>query len=480
MHTHRLCAVVMLALVGAVSTAPPRALAQQPDADAAAQQQRRIDDLEQRMRSLSEELKALREQQQKESAARAAQEQKAQEAKAAEEEEATKLAILADEVQRLRQMFVVPELAEFKSLYGMGPAASKVYGIQRGLAIGGYGETFVSFYPDQDRDNIADFVRLVLYFGYKFTDRIIFNSEIEFEHAFIGEETVSASSGEVALEFAYLDIRIVEPASLRTGLLLIPMGWLNEQHEPPTYFGNRRPETERRIIPTTWRSLGAGFYGEIFPGVVYRTYGVTAFNATGFSDEGFRGGRQQGDRELANDWAWTGRIDYDRVPGLIVGAAWWWGNNAQGIPFAGQDVNANLFMYDLHVQFQWRGLWLRGLFVQGFLQDADALTLAGDPDEPIPEMVWGIYGEIAYNVLPLIWPNTRQSVEPFFRYEHINTQAKAPSGFTPNEAQNQDIIYAGVSYKPIPNVVFKGDYRNVNPKSGDTVNEFNLGFGFNF
>jgi hypothetical protein len=481
MHTHHFWAVVMFAFVGAVGTPPPWALAQQPDAATAAQQQRRIDDLEQRVRSLSDELKMLREEQQKDSTARALQEQKAPEAKAAEEQDATtKLAILADEVQRLKQIFVLPELAEYKSLYGMGPAASKVYGLPRGLAIGGYGEAFVTFYPGQERDNIADFLRLVLYLGYKFNDRILFNSEIEFEHAFVGEETISAESGEVALEFAYLDVRLIDLASLRTGLLLVPMGWLNELHEPPTYFGNRRPEVERRIIPTTWRSLGAGLYGEILPGLVYRTYGVTSFNAEGFTSGGVRDGRQQGNRELANDWAWTGRVDYAGVPGLIVGASWWWGDTAQDIPFAGQDVSANLFMYDLHAQFQWRGLWLRGLFVQGFLQDARALTLAGDPDNPIAEMVWGAYGEIAYNVLPLLWPGTRQSLEPFFRYEHLNTQAEVPSGFTPNEANNLDVINAGVSYKPVPNVVFKADYRQLNPRSGDTIDEVNLGFGFNF
>jgi len=478
MPTYRLWSVAMAVFIGVLSAPPPRALAQQPDAASEERQQRRIDELDQRVRALSEELQALRERQQQDRASREQSTQPAPGLGGPENE--AKLATLADEVQRLKQMFVLPELAEYKSLYGLGPAASKVYGLQRGLAIGGYGEALLSLYPDQDRDNIADFLRFVLYLGYKFSDRILFNAEIEFEHALIGEDTISAASGAVELEFAYLDIRLVEPANLRTGLLLIPMGWLNELHEPPTYFGNRRPEVERRIIPTTWRSLGAGLYGEALPGLTYRTYGVTSFNAAGFASDGFRDGRQQGNEEIANDWAWTGRVDYSGVPGLIVGGSWWWGNTAQDIPFAGQDVSANLFMYDLHAQFQYRGLWLRGLFVQGFLRDARALTLAGDPDEPIAEMVWGIYGEIAYNVLPLLWPETRQSLEPFFRFEHLNTQAKVPSGFTPNEANNLDVINAGVSYKPVPNVVFKADYRQFNPKSGDTIDEFNLGFGFSF
>jgi hypothetical protein len=480
MHAHRFSLTVGVVCTAILLAASPWARAQQPDAGSLDRQQRRIDELEERLRAVSDELRALREQQQQDAAARAEQERKAQEARAAQEQETTTLAILADEVQRLKQMLVLPELAEYKSLYGMGPAASKVYGLQRGLAIGGYGETFATFFPGQEQDNIADFLRFVVYLGYKFNDRILLNSEIEFEHAFIGQDTVSARSGEVALEFAYLDIRLVEPAGLRTGLLLIPMGWLNELHEAPTFFGNRRPEVERRIIPTTWRSLGAGLYGEILPGLVYRTYGVTGFNAEGFTSGGFRDGRQRGNRELANDWAWTGRVDYANVPGLIVGASWWWGDTGQDIAFAGQDVSANLFMYDLHAQLQYRGLWLRGLFVQGFLRDARALTLAGNPANPIASMVWGIYGEIAYDILPLLWPGTRQSLEPFFRYEHLDTQAEVPSGFRPNKANKVDVVNVGLSYKPIPNVVFKADYRQLNPERGDTVDEVNLGFGFNF
>lgn len=465
-------AVVVSGALLAMSTCAARAQAPDPPDP--------VKRLEEQIRSLTEEVKALKADRERE---RAAQEKKAQEQPPDQAADATKLAILADEVARLRQMLVLPELAEYKSLYGLGPAASKVYGLQRGLAIGGYGEAFLTLFPGSESpQNFADFLRFVLYVGYKFSDRLIFNSEIEFEHAFIGGTTVSRGSGSIALEFAYLDFRIVEQASIRGGLVLIPMGWLNELHEPPTYFGVFRPRTEQVIIPTTWRSLGGGVYGELFPGLVYRTYVVTSFNAAGFTDlAAYRGGRQQGNRELAEDWAWTGRIDWTGVPGLIVGGSWWWGNTAQGMEFAGQDISANLVMYDLHAQFQWRGLWLRGLFAQGFLQDAGVLSQAVNPIvAPIASMVYGAYGEIAYDVLPLIFPGTQQSLWPFFRYEWTNTQARVPAGLQPDEAGNVQVLNTGVSYKPVPNVVIKGDYRRLAPKSGDPTNEINLGFGFNF
>ena len=91
-----------------------------------------------------------------------------------------KVKILTDEVDSLKTKLVLPETAELKSLYGLGPAASKIYQLGRGLSIGGYGETNFSLLIDDKGTgkNIFDFVRFVLYAGYKFTDRILLNAEI--------------------------------------------------------------------------------------------------------------------------------------------------------------------------------------------------------------------------------------------------------------------------------------------------------------
>src|SRR5438477_50729 len=82
--------------------------------------------------------------------------------------------------------------------------------------------------------------------------------EIEVEHA------VSASDkgGEVEVEFAYLDYLFSKSLRARAGLMLIPMGLVNELHEPPTFLGALRPDVEERLIPSTWRELGAGVYGD--------------------------------------------------------------------------------------------------------------------------------------------------------------------------------------------------------------------------
>jgi len=129
---------------------------------------------------------------------------------------------------------------------GFGPAASKVYRVRQGVSIGGYGEVLYENFDGSREDDTPsgatdrfDALRAIVYVGYKFNDKFLFNSEIEFEHG------STEDGGSVSLEFGYLDYRISPRFGLRAGLLLAPMGFLNELHEPPTFLGARRPETAR-------------------------------------------------------------------------------------------------------------------------------------------------------------------------------------------------------------------------------------------
>jgi hypothetical protein len=400
------------------------------------------------------------------------------------EEQARKTGILAEELETLKSKFILPETAEYKSLYGLGPAASKVYQVPRGLSLGGYGEASANFFisdnegPGERRD-VGDFVRFVTYIGYKFTDRIIMNSEIEFEHA-TSSSTTTSSAGSVSVEFANLDFLLTEQANIRVGLVLMPMGFLNEVHEPPFYFGNFRPEVEQRIIPSTWRELGVGLHGTILPGLTYRTYAVNSLNAKGFSKTNIRGARQSGNRALFEDLGWTARVDYTPLPGVQAGGSFFWGNTGQDQLFSGKKIDASFTLYEGHVQYQYRGLQLRALFAQGHIGDAAVLSADLGANGPISSRIVGGYVEAGYDVLPLLLPRTEMSLSPFVRFERLDTQADVPSGFTADKSRDVTVVNVGLSYKPIPNVVIKLDYRNLEPKSGTIADEFNIGFGFIF
>ena len=381
--------------------------------------------------------------------------------------------VLTEVVESMRTALVLPEEKELKSSYGLGPAASKVYQVDQGLSIGGYGEiNYQALVADKgDKNDNADLERFVLYFGYKFNDWLILNSELEIEHS------STSKNGSVSMEMMSLDFLIDPLFNVRTGLMLTPMGFVNLIHEPPFFFGNNRPEVERRIIPSTWRNIGGGLFGEIVPDLNYTMYAMNGLNAEGFSSGGIRGGRQKGSKAFAEDWAFIGRLDYtpSAVPGLVFGASSYLGNSGQ------DQVNANVFtqLYEAHMEWKYYGFETRVLGSWGHI--GDAATLSEQKQETIGSSNYGVYAEVAYDILPLIFPDTSQYLAPFFRYEKFDTIATTPNDdWDDNLFYDQDIFQVGFNYKQIPEVVIKLDYRNRNAKEGTVPDEVNIGFGFIF
>ncbi len=439
----------------------------------------KIDRLQRQMQDMQKELDSLRTEQKKAK----------EESTTKQTESERKTGILAEEFEKLKTNLTVPELTESKSLYGLGPAASKVYGVRGGLSIGGYAEGYYSkFVSDKIQANrdTSDFVRLVTYIGYKFNDWILFNSEIEIEHSFT-QATKSSGAGEVAVEFAYLDFLLSEYANVRTGMLLMPVGFINEMHEPNTFFGVFRPEVESRIIPTTWRENGIGLFGKLHDDLHYRLYGTTGLNARGFSVAGLRGGRQRGNRALAEDLAIVGRLDYTPTPSLLLGGSFYAGDQGQNQTVEGTSIpDTNLLLWELHAQYRTYGLELRSLVTMAHLGDARALTQAlrttkdiGGNDT-IANTMLGAYVEVGYDILPHLYPNSDHYLAPFVRFEYYNTQDNVPAGLSRNGNVEQRLWTSGLSYKPHPNVVLKVDYRRFSPVKGLRPHEVNFGIGLAF
>lgn len=398
-----------------------------------------------------------------------------------------KVEVLTEELTKLRTEQAVPEERGLESYMGLGPAASKIYGVTRGISIGGYAEGFYRHYAKDDSTSdvdSADFLRSVLYVGYKFTDQLVFNSEIEFEHASTSSN-VDGQSGEVSVEFAALDWMFREWANLRTGMVLVPMGFVNEVHEPPFFHGVMRPEVEQRIIPTTWRENGVGLYGRIGEQLEYRTYLVTGLDARGITPTNLRSTRSKGNRARAEDLAGVLRVDWTPpwVEGATVGASVYHGGIDQqrdGYP------DSDLTMWEAHAQFRRWGLELRGLVTQAFVSDAGDLTVALrdagrlNGSQAIARQWLGWYVEAGYDVMPWIAPDSGFYLAPFVRYEWFDTQYGMPSGFAADGTKDIRLITPGISFKPHPNVVFKIDYRDFDADQGEIADEVQLGFGVAF
>ena len=128
--------------------------------------------------------------------------------------------------------------------------------------IGGYGELH---YNNLDNKEEIDLHRFVLFFSHQFRDDLSFYSELEVEHSIAGEGKV----GEVEVEQAFVQWDYAANHSARGGAFLIPVGILNETHEPDTFYGVERNTVEKNVLPATWWEGGVAFNGELLPGWSY-------------------------------------------------------------------------------------------------------------------------------------------------------------------------------------------------------------------
>lgn len=369
--------------------------------------------------------------------------------------------------------------------YGLGLSASKVYGIRRGVSIGGYGEALYENFADSrqngapsNRNDRIDFLRAVAYLGYKFSDKWLLNTEIEYEHAVTGED----AGGEVAVEFAYIDYMHSRAINARTGLVLMPMGLVNELHEPTAFLGARRPDVERYILPTTWREIGAGMYGEAGP-FAYRGYVTSSLDAAGFTAaDGIRGGRQEGSLALARDWALSGRLDFVGLEGLLVGGSVFSGDTGQGRQtLDGEELSARTTVYDFHADWKWRGLWLRALYAGSSIDQAAQVNEANGytGDQSVGSRQEGWYVQGAFDVFSL-FAGAKVSLSPYVRYEQYDTQAEVPIGFARNPANDNTELTLGLGFQPIDQLILKADWQQRHNAAETGVNQWNVSLGYIF
>jgi hypothetical protein len=384
--------------------------------------------------------------------------------------------------------------------FGFAPSASRVYNVSRGASIGGYGEILFED-PDHQREDDtpsglrpqADLLRAVMYVGYKFSPELLFNSEMEWEHAGVldeGEAVVdpatgeggTALSGEATVEFAYLDWRITPAIGVRAGKLLMPVGLVNEQHEPPVFPGAHRPETEQVVIPSTWASAGAGLYGQTATGFEWRAYLVEGLDARHFdAAEPIRGGRQGGSQAVVTHPALVGRVEWKGTPGLLLGVAGYTGDAWQEARPVGVKLSARVTLAEAHAAWRWRGLELRGLWAAGSLEDAGALSdeLGRTGSERLGDRFHGGYAEAVYDVAPLAWPGTSWAIAPYVRAETVDTQESVPGG-SEDPALERTLLTFGFAVKPHPSVVLKADREQRGNGVDTETSRWNVALGWLF
>jgi len=334
------------------------------------------------------------------------------------------------------------------------------------------------FNKPEFQDGKLDFHRFVLLVTHSFSERIRFVGELELEHAVVeGLE----DKGELELEQAYVDFLLDRRFNIRAGMMLMPIGIINERHEPPVYYGVERPFTDTVIIPSTWFDVGAGVHGEVGQGWRYRAFVVAPLDAAEFSaEDGIREGRQKGADANVGRPAVTGRLEYVGVRGLTLGASGWSGRS--GFQFRPRfDVPVSLAEADARYG---RGrLELRGQISQIWIDNAgelnDALTRLGGVNPNVARALRGFYTEASYRAVTT--PRFGE-IGTFIRYENFDTQFRMPSGYVGLPEFDRDAWVIGANYWPDPDIAVKVDYSVVRNRSTTVAapNSVNVGLGWWF
>jgi hypothetical protein len=332
----------------------------------------------------------------------------------------------------------------------------------RKVHIGGYGELHYNNweFPDGSKFRELDFHRFVLFFGYDFTDSIRFHSEVEIEHAFVEDNNDGSGEtapGAVELEQAYVEFDLTENMETKGGLFLIPVGILNETHEPPTFYGVERNPIEKNIIPTTWWEGGAALTGRFGGSGLSYDLAITS----GLDDgTNVRGGRQKVAKATANDLAYTGRLKYTGLPGLeLAGTANYQSDMTQS---ADPTVNGAVLL-SAHAIYNISQFQVRALYASW---DIDVTANASAEDQARDKQD-GYFLEGSWKFIP--------AAGVFARY---NVWDNGGLGDTEETQTN-----VGVNYWPHEYVVIKFDVQKQDhgaAKSAKEADGFNLGIGYQF
>ena len=330
--------------------------------------------------------------------------------------------------------------------------------------IGGYGELHYNNLRDQkgdDNKDQIDFHRFVLFINHEFNDKMRLVTELELEHSLAGE----SYPGEVELEQAYIQYDLTQKTSIVGGLFLVPVGILNETHEPPTFYGVERNDVEKNIIPTTWWEGGAMVEHEFMDGLSTNIAVTSGLKSTGGAYKP-RDGRQKVAEADAKTFAYTGRLKYTGVPGLEVAGTINYQDNFCQNEVAGCD---SATLYEGHVVYNRDNFGVRALYAWWDMDGSGPKAVGADEQ-------YGYYVEPSYRFDDAIVMG--QDIGIFGRYA-VWDNADGSGSATDTEYQQYNV---GANWWIDKDVVVKIDYQIQDVGSGVSkeLDGLNLGIGYQF
>jgi hypothetical protein len=367
----------------------------------------------------------------------------------------------------------------------MNTAQNIISGNGGKITVSGYGQIDYNHqFADSVRHNgLLDVHRLITFFGYQFAPKTFFVTEIEMEHV-----------RELYVEQAFVQHNINPFLNFRAGLLLIPMGIVNEYHEPTTFNGVERPNIDGKIIPSTWREMGLGFSGKFdAASLKYQLYlvnGFLSYNDNGEGKlrgiDGFRKGRQKGAESILTHPNLSTKIDYYGIQGLKLGLAGYFGKS-QSTAFEGLDINnennvsqadstvIGTSMVGLDFRYNNKGFQARGQVIYANNSNVKAYNTFTGND--LGEEFFGYYIEAGYDVFRLLKKDLSLELNLFARYENYDTHHSVYSEMNQNLAFDRTDVTIGAGLRLANGAVLKIDYQRFTNKDLNTAEKHQMNAG---
>lgn len=356
---------------------------------------------------------------------------------------------------------------------------------QKGFSIGSYGEAHYNapFEKGKFKNGTADLHRMILYTGYRFNSKLQFFSEIEVEHI-----------NEISIEQAFVNYQFNSVFNFKAGVLIIPMGYVNEFHEPTLFNGVERPSVDKYVIPSTWRELGFGFHGLAKKAnIKYQLYVVNGFKSYDGSaklsgSSGLRGGRQKASKATVRTPSVTGKVTFFGINRLKLSASGYYGksesskydgvsrDSTSAIATA-DSTTVGIGMVALNLEYNLKNFKLRAEGILTSLTNTNEYNTF--TSSSLGQQIMGFYGELSYTYS--LKKNSFPKLIPFVRYENYDTHYKVDANMVKNDSYNREVLTAGLGFQLVPGAIFKFDYQWLkNGANPQPTGLLNVGFGFWF
>ena len=323
-------------------------------------------------------------------------------------------------------------------------------------SIGGYFEGNSNYFSEDGVSEGLSFElrRFNIFLYSSLGSGIKFLSELEFEH---GTE-------EIALETALLDFQFSPMFALRGGILLIPLGMFNQNHDSPRWDIIDRPLVSTQIIPSTLSEVGFGVYGRfnlvrdlsltysayltngLGDGIILNTEGKT-FIPSGKREEAFG----EDNNGLP---AYSGRIAFQNSLGELGFSFYHNVYNSFRVEGIEVDEKRNLSIGAADFSTTFFDITLHGEAAYSIIDVPDNLSeIFGDEQ-------WGTFVDVIYPVFKgSVFLFNDAILNSIFRFEYVDFNI---GDFNSTGQSIRDEITAlvfGLSFRPVSNTVIKANYR---------------------